>query len=172
MREAFIAAYSVSRAAHRARGYGHPDALALIEEVQAEYVVRYGGRDTTPLDPAMFEPPGGSFFVGYRLTGRRPRGHRRVARPLRRRSARHPPYGGGQADVRRPVARGAGHARAMLAHLEATAAEAGAEVMILETGTAQPEAMALYESSGYTRSPSFGHYKDEPLNRCYGRVLA
>ena len=59
-------------AAHRARaGYGHPDALLLIEEVQAEYVVRYGGRDETPLDPAMFDPPGGSFFVGYLVRRRR-----------------------------------------------------------------------------------------------------
>ena len=43
--------------------------------------------------------------------------------------------------------------------------------MILETGTAQPEAMALYESSGYTRIESFGHYKESPENRCYGRRL-
>ncbi|MFC6343743.1 GNAT family N-acetyltransferase, partial [Nocardioides hankookensis] len=46
-------------------GYGHPDAVRLIDEVQAEYVVRYGGPDETPLDPLMFEPPAGSFFVGY-----------------------------------------------------------------------------------------------------------
>ena len=59
----------------------------------------------------------------------------------------------------------------MLAHLERTAAEAGAEAMILETGTAQPEAMALYESSGYTPIPSFGYYQHAPLNRCYGKPL-
>ena len=41
----------------------------------------------------------------------------------------------------------------------------------LETGTAQPEAMALYESSGYARIESFGHYRDAPQNRCYGRDL-
>ena len=52
-----------------------------------------------------------------------------------------------------PAARAPGLARTMLAHLERTAAAAGAEAMILETGTAQPEAMALYESSGYTRDP-------------------
>ena len=46
-------------------GYGHPDAMLLINEVQAEYVLRYGGPDVTPLDPLMFEPPTGSFFVGY-----------------------------------------------------------------------------------------------------------
>ena len=58
-----------------------------------------------------------------------------------------------------PRARGLGVARRMLAHLEGTAAAAGAEVMILETGTAQPEAMALYESAGYVRIESFGHYR-------------
>jgi ribosomal protein S18 acetylase RimI-like enzyme len=63
-------------------------------------------------------------------------------------------------------------ARRMLAHLEATAAAAGAEVMILETGTAQPEAMSLYESSGYVRIESFGHYKWSPQNRCYAKPLA
>ena len=43
--------------------------------------------------------------------------------------------------------------------------------MILETGTAQPEAIALYSSSGYERIPPFGYYKDEPLNRCFGKLL-
>jgi ribosomal protein S18 acetylase RimI-like enzyme len=59
----------------------------------------------------------------------------------------------------------------MLAHLEATARTAGAEVMIMETGTAQPEAMALYSAAGYQPVASFGHYRDEPMNRCYGRRL-
>ena len=70
-----------------------------------------------------------------------------------------------------PAARARGVARRILAHLEQTAAETGFGAMILETGTAQPEAMALYESSGYTRIPSFGYYKDAPLNRCYGKPL-
>ena len=154
--------------------YGHPDAMLLIAEVQAEYVARYGGPDNTPLDPLMFEPPLGSFYVGY-LERRRCRsatgGVRRVAGPRGRRGVRHPAYRRGQADVRRPGRPGAGLARAMLAHLERTAAEAGAEAMILETGTAQPEAMALYESSGYTPIPSFGYYRDAPLNRCYAKPL-
>jgi GNAT superfamily N-acetyltransferase len=70
-----------------------------------------------------------------------------------------------------PAARGLGVARRMLARLEDTAAGAGAEAMILETGAAQPEAMALYESSGYLRIESFGHYKWSPQNRCYGKRL-
>jgi ribosomal protein S18 acetylase RimI-like enzyme len=70
-----------------------------------------------------------------------------------------------------PAARARGLARTMLAHLERSAAEAGAEAMVLETGTAQPEAMALYESSGYERIEPFGYYRKHRSNRCYGRVL-
>ena len=45
--------------------FTHPDANALITEVQAEYTLRYGGPDETPLDPTMFDAPQGAFFVGY-----------------------------------------------------------------------------------------------------------
>ncbi|WP_205474079.1 GNAT family N-acetyltransferase [Nocardioides sp. SYSU D00038] len=149
--------------------YGHPDALALVEEVQQEYVARYGGRDETPLDPAMFEPPGGSFFVGYDAGAA-------VATGAWRR--RHDAAFEGvteTAEIKRmyvaPRARGRGHARAVLAHLEATAAAAGAGAMVLETGSRQPEAIALYESAGYVRIPGFGHYRDSPVNRCFARRL-
>lgn len=154
-------------------GYGHPDAMLLIAEVQAEYVLRYGGPDDTPLDPLMFEPPDGSFFVGYLdLDGRR----RPAASGAWRRHDDVEVFGTRRtAEVKRryvvPTARARGLARAVLAHLERTAADAGAEAMILETGTAQPEAMALYESSGYQPIPSFGHYAWSPSNRCYGKPL-
>ena len=45
--------------------------------------------------------------------------------------------------------RGRGHARAVLAELERTAAAAGRRRAVLETGTRQPEAIALYTSAGY-----------------------
>jgi GNAT superfamily N-acetyltransferase len=154
-------------------GYGHPDAVLLIAEVQAEYVVRYGGPDHTPLDPSMFDPPLGSFYVGYLdlADGRRPvaTGAWRFHDDIEAFGTRH------VAEIKRmyvaPAVRARGIARAVLAHLERTAAEAGAEAMVLETGTAQPEAIALYESSGYTPIPSFGYYKAEPLNRCFARLL-
>ena len=60
----------------------HPDADLLVEEVQEEYVVRYGGRDETPIDPTYFDAPAGAFFVGY-LDGA-PGGHRRLAPAHRR----------------------------------------------------------------------------------------
>ena len=142
----------------------HPDARLLVEEVQEEYVRRYGGRDETPLEPTMFDPPRGAFFVLYvgdvpLATGAwRLRGDVEV-------------FGtSATAEIKRmyvaPAGRGRGLARRMLAHLEATAYEAGAEAAVLETGIAQPEAIALYESSGYTPVPGFGHYRDSPLSRC------
>jgi len=71
-----------------------------------------------------------------------------------------------------PAARRLGLARVMLEHLETAALAAGADVMIMETGTAQPEAMSLYLSAGYEPVEPFGHYQDSPRNRCYGRRLA
>lgn len=150
-------------------GFAHPDAMLLIEAVQGEYVARYGGRDNTPLDPLMFEPPHGSFFVGYA-------GDDPVASGAWRRRDDVEAFGTtNAAEIKRmyvvPEARGRGHARAVLAHLERTAAAAGAAVMVLETGDEQPEAIALYESSGYSRTEPFGHYRWSPKNRCFARPL-
>jgi ribosomal protein S18 acetylase RimI-like enzyme len=49
-----------------------------------------------------------------------------------------------------PAARRRGVAAALMAAFEAEAATRGAEV-VLETGTRQPEAIALYEARGYRR---------------------
>lgn len=151
------------------RAITHPDADLLVEEVQQEYVARYGGRDETPIDPTYFEDPDGAFFVGY-LDGRPV-----ATGAWRRRSDVEVDGTSRSAEVKRmyvvPRARGLGLARAMLAHLEQTARTAGAEVMVLETGSRQPEAIALYESSGYTQIPGFGFYRDAPLSRCFARSL-
>ncbi len=150
-------------------GYADPDAALLVEEVQAEYVARYGGRDETPLDPLMFEPPTGTFLVGYL-------GDDPVATGAWRRHDVVSLGLGRTAEVKRmyvvPRAQRQGHARTMLAALERSAAGQGAQAMILETGTRQPEAIALYTSSGYRRVAGFGHYAGEPLSRCYAKPLA
>ena len=149
-------------------GYGHPDAARLIDDVQAEYVARYGGPDESPVDPLMFEPPHGTFLVGY--VGDEP-----VATGAWRRRAVEALGTRITAELKRmyvvPGARGQGYARALLAELERTAAAAGIEALVLETGVRQPEAIELYTSSGYTRIPGFGHYRDSPLSRCYAKRL-
>ena len=155
--------------------YGHPDAMLLVEEVQQEYVRRYGSRDDTPIDPTAFEPPGGSFFVGYEVT------EEGMDLPVatgawRMRSDVEALGSTRCAEGKRMYvvesARGSGYARAILAHLERTAAEAGAEVMILETGVPQHEGIALYESSGYVAIPGFGYYAWHEDNRCFARRIS
>jgi GNAT superfamily N-acetyltransferase len=141
--------------------YDHPDAVALIAEVQQEYVVRYGDQDGTPVDPAEFAPPRGLFLVAY-VDGT-------------------PAACGGwrahETDVElkrmyvTPPFRGRGLARAVLAELERTARVAGFRRVILETGSKQPEAIALYESSGYLPVARFGYYADAPEAVHLGKVV-
>ena len=149
--------------------YDHPDAVALIAEVQQEYIRRYGGPDNTPLDPGVFDPPHGAFFVGKLGEVPMAMGGWRLRPDVTRLGGRL------SAEIKRmyvaPAGRRTGLARAVLAHLERTAARAGADVMVLETGIAQPEAIALYESSGYRQVEKFGHYAWSPKSRCYGKRL-
>jgi GNAT superfamily N-acetyltransferase len=145
--------------------YDHPDAVALIAEVQQEYVDRYGDVDQSPVDPAQFAPPLGLFLVAY-LDGRAVgSGGWRV---------HDGPYGP-EAELKRmyvsPAARGRGVARAVLAELERTAVEAGYRRMVLETGTKQPEALGLYASAGYVEVPGFGYYAGEPEAIHLGKTI-
>ncbi|TNC20309.1 GNAT family N-acetyltransferase [Amycolatopsis alkalitolerans] len=149
----------------RVTPFDHPDAVKLIDGVQREYVTRYGGPDETPVDPAEFALPQGIFLVGY-LDG--------VPVACGGWRAHETPRPG-DAEIKRMYvvesARGKGFARAVLAELERTAREAGHRRAVLETGMKQPEALALYESSGYVGIRGFGHYRHETLSRYYGKEL-
>ena len=70
-----------------------------------------------------------------------------------------------------PEARGLGAARRMLDVLEAQGRALGYRVLRLGTGVRQPEAVALYESSGYVRIPLFGEYQYDELCVCYEKAL-
>jgi len=145
------------------------DAQTLVAEVQAEYVTRYGGPDKTPIDATVFTPPAGDFFVGYLDNVPVAMGGWRFRPDVERLGGRR------LAEVKRmyvaPTGRRRGLVRALLMHLERTAAEAGADVMILETGLEQPEAIALYESEGYELVEKFGYYAESPISRGYGKRL-
>jgi GNAT superfamily N-acetyltransferase len=148
----------------RPRAYDHPDATLLIAEAQEFYVALYGGPDETPCTPAEFAPPSGRFLVGYR--GEEPV----AAGGWRFSDAGVPAEAQRPAEIKRMFvresARHRGYARRMLAALEADAAAAGADWMILETAQPQVAAVALYRSSGYTEIESFGYYagSDGALN--------
>ena len=71
-----------------------------------------------------------------------------------------------------PTVRRRGLARLLLAALEDSARELGVEVLALETGTMQPEAIALYEAQRYRPTIRFGHYADSELSRYFAKRLA
>jgi GNAT superfamily N-acetyltransferase len=148
----------------REEPYDGPTAQQLIAELQLEYVARYGEPDTTPVEPAEFGQPDGRFVIGY-LDGVAVAmgGVRRLRAP------------GSTVELKRmyvvPAARGRGLSRVVLTRLEDLAVELGASRVVLETGMKQPEAMRLYESSGYALIEPFGHYKCEPDSRSYGKAL-
>jgi len=143
--------------------YDAPVAASLVDAVQQEYVERYGGPDDSPVQPDEFAPPHGRFLVGY--VGTTP-----VAMGgLRRIDAT-------TVEIKRmyvvPDHRGRGHSRTVLACLEELARSLGATRVVLETGLKQPEAMRLYETSGYERIEGFGHYCGQELSVSYGKALA
>ncbi|MGH3907770.1 MAG: GNAT family N-acetyltransferase [Pseudonocardiaceae bacterium] len=148
--------------------FDHPDAQRLIAEVQQEYVQRYGGEDDTPVDVSEFAAPQGTFVVGY-LDGVA------VACGGWRAHQAGPEFTAGDAELKRmyvvPALRGRGLSRVLLAELERRAVAAGRRRLVLETGTRQPEAIALYTSSGYTEIPRFGMHRCEPQSRCFAKVL-
>ncbi len=71
-----------------------------------------------------------------------------------------------------PAARRRGVSRALLRRLEEIAAELGYRRIQLETGTEQPEAVALYESHGWHRITPYGRYKESPSSICFAKDLA
>ncbi|MGA4849427.1 GNAT family N-acetyltransferase [Streptomyces sp. G5(2025)] len=152
--------------------FAHPHAVELNDRVQREYAQRYGDDgDVTFLDPSMFEPPRGLYLIAYDETGT----------PLatggwRAMDENGEGYENGDAELKRmyvtPEARGLGLARRILAELETDAKAANRVRMVLETGTKQPEAIALYTSSGYTPAPAkFGYYRFHDESLCYAKAL-
>jgi GNAT superfamily N-acetyltransferase len=111
----------------------------LLEEFTREVETRYPGSnlDRGPsATPAELAPPGGCFLVAY--SGAKPVGCGAVKRVYVR-----------------PAARGQGISRRLLARLEDAAREAGYTRVRLDTGERQPEAQALFRSSGYVEIPDY-----------------
>jgi len=149
--------------------FGHPDTAKLVAAVQQVYVDLYAAEDITPMNPEEFEPPEGMFLVGYQ-------GDEAVAcGAWRAHDGPAPDFRTGDAEIKRMyvagVVRRRGYARMILRELERTAVLSGRKRAVLETGTKQPEAIALYASSGYAQIAKFGLHKDLPEILCYGKDL-
>ena len=129
---------------------GQDDALAepLLAELAVEYATRYGATDQAvsnwlrgyPADE--FAPPGGGLLIG--LLNEQPVTGGAFCR-----------FDADTAELKRIWTdsrhRRRGHAKALLIELEAEIAARGYRRAYLTTGDRQPEAEALYLSSGYTR---------------------
>jgi putative acetyltransferase len=64
----------------------------------------------------------------------------------------------------RPAARGTGVASTIIRTLESAVHARGCQLLMLETGPSQPEALAFYGKHGYTRCEAFGAYPEHPLS--------
>lgn len=70
-----------------------------------------------------------------------------------------------------PAVRGRGLGRRLLAFLEQQAAAASYGQLWLETGTEQPEAIALYTSAGYRPMDPYGEFSYYSRSRCFYRTV-
>ena len=70
-----------------------------------------------------------------------------------------------------PELRGQGIAGAVLQGLEKWAANLGYKKCVLETGLMQPEAIRLYQKSGYVVIPNYGQYVGIENSICFEKVL-
>jgi GNAT superfamily N-acetyltransferase len=142
--------------------YDDPLAQYLIEQVQQEYVRRYGGRDAAVVEPAEFLPPRGLFLVAE-VDGIAAGCGAWRALPS------------GQAEIKRmyvePPFRRRGVAQLVVAALEDDAAAAGHAEIVLNSGREQPEALALYADLGYRPVPGYGVYACAPGAVFLGKSL-
>jgi putative acetyltransferase len=67
--------------------------------------------------------------------------------------------------------RGKGIASMVLGELENWAKELGYKKCVLETGKMQPEAISLYEKSGYKRIPNYGQYLNIENSVCFEKEV-
>jgi GNAT superfamily N-acetyltransferase len=131
--------------------YADPGPRWVVAQAEAELVVRYGflHEGERGLTAGMFDPPAGAFVVA-------------------RAGAAGPPIGGvgvraldqepGWGEIRRlwvdPERRGEGLARLLMVAVEEAARDLGLTALRLITGPNQPEAVALYTTSGWSPDPS------------------
>lgn len=139
---------------------------ALITELNAELAGMYPepGANHFGLDPQEVAPGRGAFLVVYR--DGRPIGCGAVRRLDERTGELKRMYVA-------PAARGTGLGRRLVEALEAEARALGMRRLVLETGTRQHAAIALYRATGFEPIPLYGEYLQSPeTSVCLGKELA
>jgi GNAT superfamily N-acetyltransferase len=147
--------------------YASPAARRLALALHTEQIATYGHADD-PVDtpPADFDPPAGLFLVASSANG----GPAVACGGWRTAGDR-------VAEVKRmyvvPAYRARGLGRALLRELERDAAENhGCTRMILETGSLNHAALALYTACGYAPIPAYAHGRNPSVNRAMSKELS
>ncbi|MGO4689874.1 GNAT family N-acetyltransferase [Glaciibacter sp. 2TAF33] len=141
--------------------YEDPLAAPLIADLRREYEERYGPSDAADdVAAPEFDPPDGLFVVlldddAPALAGNNGDPVVVAGGGIRR-------YDEVTCEIKRmwtsSAYRRQGHAITVLAELESIARELGYQRLLLETGPAQPEALALYRRLGYRETGPYGRY--------------
>lgn len=142
----------------------HRVSSSLVDKLLDELNERYGEEDDSgagwraEVTPEKVQPPDGVFLVA--LVDGKPVG----CGALKRLDSE-------VGEIKRmfvsKLGRRRGVARALLGRLEYEARLLGYAALQLETGEEQPEAVALYDSAGWTRIPPYGRYRDDPRSICF-----
>lgn len=82
-----------------------------------------------------------------------------------------PDYGEVKRMYVRPAFRGKGYGKAVLDHLSAYCLSSEIDVLRLETGIYQVEAIGLYDRYGFSRRASFGEYREDPMSVYFEKKL-
>jgi putative acetyltransferase len=139
--------------------------LALITSLNAELQAMYPepGANHFKLDPGEVAEGRGAFLVVYREGTPVGCGALRMLDPE-------------TGELKRmyvdPTQRGQGLGRRLVEALEAEARALGVQRLVLETGTRQLAALALYEATGFRPIPLYGEYCLSPdTSVCLGKEL-
>ena len=141
-----------------------PIARDLIGALNAELSRQYpeDGATHFRLDPDEVADGRGAFIIAWR-------GERAIGCGAVRRIAT------GVGELKRmyviPEERGSGVGSMLLAALEAEARALGLTRLVLETGTRQVAAVALYRRAGFTDIEPYGEYISSPLSVCMAKEL-
>jgi putative acetyltransferase len=131
-----------------------PDAIALVDELDAYQKPLYPAESHHGIDIGALLQPNVIFAIARTPDGEAVGCGAFVIE------------GGGWGELKRmfvsPAWRGRGVAQALLAFLEGEAMHRGVEVLRLETGNLQPDALRFYGHAGYARRGPFGDYDDDP----------
>jgi putative acetyltransferase len=139
-------------------------ARTLISELNAELSARYPEPGAThfSLDPREVAPGAGIFLVVRRLDRPVGCGAMRWLRDPSLLRELGPRVGELKRMYVAPDVRGQGIGRALLTRLEDEARALGLTRLVLETGTRQLEALALYRNASFIGIPAYGEYGASP----------